>query len=105
MASTGTTDTMGNKTSTLEGAKVGTHGGAEHLTKALTFAVKNASKEGFRVELDGDNNLYKWQVHLFDFPATCNLAYDKCSSFSHSSMLILLNSMDKDSVHRSRNEN
>jgi hypothetical protein len=66
---------MGNKPGALQGAKVGSHDGAEHLTKALTVAVKNGQKEGFRVELDDDKNLYKWQIHLFDFPATCNLAY------------------------------
>lgn len=54
---------------------MGTPGGAESLTKALTFAVKNAQKEGFRVELEGGNNLYKWHIHLFDFPANSNLSY------------------------------
>ena len=68
-------NSMGNKPAALEGAKVGSHGGAEALTKALTFAVKNGKEEGFRVQLDDDNNLYKWQIHLFDFPAMCNLAY------------------------------
>lgn len=66
---------VGQSVSTLPGAKVGSYSGTEQLTKALTFAVKNAKKEGFRVELGEDNNLYKWQVHLFDFPATSNLAY------------------------------
>ena len=75
MATKKTGDKMGNKTGSLDGAKVGSHSGAEHLTKALTFAVKNAKKEGFKVELDGDNNLYKWHIHLFDFPATSNLLY------------------------------
>lgn len=71
---------MGNKVSGLQGAQLGTALGAEHLTKALTFAVKNAQKEGFRVELEGGNNLYKWHIHLFDFPATSNLA---CVAFPY----------------------
>lgn len=75
MASHSKTTNMGNQGSGLPAAQTGTHSGAELLTKALTFAVKNGKKEGFKVELAGDNNLYKWHVHLFDFPATCNLAY------------------------------
>lgn len=75
MASHSSKNNMGNHSSGLPAAQTGTHSGAEHLTKALTFAVKNGKKEGFRVELAGDKNLYKWQIHLFDFPATCNLAY------------------------------
>lgn len=63
------------KVASLPGAKVGSHGGAEALTKALTFAVKNGKKEGFKVELGDDNNLYKWSIQLFDFPATSNIAY------------------------------
>lgn len=84
MDSRKTGKTMGNQGSGLPSAQIGTHTGAEHLTKALTFAVKNGKKEGFRVELAGDNNLYKWHIHLFDFPATCNLAYVVLQLFSDS---------------------
>lgn len=76
----------------LQGAKVGSHSGAEQLTKALTFAVKNGKKEGFRVELGEDKNLYKWQIHLFDFPATSNLAYvlqDRKNCFSVSCTVLV----------------
>lgn len=48
--------------------------GVEILTNTLKYALISSKKDGLSIELQNDN-LYTWNVHLFDFPSTSNLLY------------------------------
>lgn len=64
---------MGNKLGRLE--LKGGKSSSEHLIKAITtISNLNPEKDGYRVELD-NNNVYKWNVHLFDFPKDAPIKY------------------------------